>query len=118
MAALKDANVLPHMDLTNASIGPDESDTGWNVFTDFVKTLPTSFQIEGAYTEADLTDFMEKLLDIEERLNAWSCGEIEIEDDTPSVGYATLKYYTDDATPTLYKTIVVNKTTGARSQAT
>lgn len=105
-------------------------DSIYNTYDDHATPIPTTlegdytyvpwytFTWEGNYTEVDLTEFMDKLLEIEERLNSWSCGEIEVEDDTPSAGYVTLKYYTDEATPTLYKTIVVNKTTGARSQAT
>jgi hypothetical protein len=118
MAALKDANIIANTDLTSTTVGSGSSTTGWKAVTSLTTVPKTSFNINAGKTEADLSDFMNKLLEIEERLNSWSCGEIEVEDDTPSAGYATLKYYSDEATPTLYKTIVVVKATGARSQAT
>jgi hypothetical protein len=113
MAALKDSVYNSYDDHAT----PNPSSSGW---TDGEYTFVPfyTFEYPGFFSEVDLTEFMDKLLEIEERLNSWSCGEIGVEDDTPSAGYVTLKYYTDEATPTLYKTIVVNKTTGARSQAT
>lgn len=113
MAALKPA-ALYSFDDSSSPPGEESS----YVESDYTYVPGDNFNYSGFFSEVELTDFMNKLLEIEERLNSWSGGEIEVEDDTPSAGYVTLKYYTDDATPTLYKTVVVNKTTGARSQAT
>lgn len=113
MAALADGVITAVEDSTGVPGTTSGYKNGTYTMGDWIE-----FDYAGYFTEVDLTEFMDKLLEIEERLNSWSCGEIEVEDDTPSAGYVTLKYYTDEATPTLYKTIVVNKTTGARSQAT
>ncbi len=118
MAVLKSGFTTNYGDFEVASVKAGDAESGWNLGENYTYVIPNAFDYGGFLTEVDLTDFMEKLLEIEESVNSWFRGEIEIEDDTPSAGYVTLKYYTDEATPVLFKTVVVNKTTGARSQAT
>lgn len=108
MAALKDSQVFTADDHSTSTSGHTKGAYS------FVPA--TNFNYQGYQTEVDLSEFMDKLLEIEEALDSLVGGNIVVEDNTPSAGYITLTFYTDEATPVIHKTYVVNKTTGARTQ--
>jgi hypothetical protein len=117
MAVLKEANIMPLSDESENSFIPGSVASGWSVMNSYTFVPEAIYIIDARYSEVDLSEFMNKLLEIEQAMDSYTRGEIVVEDETPSAGYFTMKYYTDEATPILLSTFIVNKSTGSRTQA-
>lgn len=99
MAALKDANTITQDDLAESPMTPSADPSLWGVTGLYTYFVEESYAVNAAYSEADLTEFMDKLLGIEATVGlllGWRENKLIRDDSVPGIVTWTLRNAADD----------------------